>query len=487
MESICKSILSQLQSSKELNSLDLGIPSNDLFPCLQKLQCSKMIIYETKESIEFRLTKEAENYIIDGSPEYNVYNQILQGIPKSQITNKIGLLHAYKNKWIIQEGESFRKNKDVSEDETKNLLLNLKNLEKTEIQYLKQRKLIEKIKNTYYIVRKGENYRTEMIEYTNEITSNLIISKNTDSLMFKPYNFDTIGKLPEKGNLHPLMKVREDFRSIFLSMGFSEMRTDRYVESSFWNFDALFQPQQHPSRDAHDTFFVKNEIDVDASEKYINNVKNMHETGGHGSHGYKNEWSFEEAKKGVLRTHTTAISARYLSKIATNLRNQNSKSKYNDELVINEGKCYKFFSIDKVYRNESVDATHLAEFHQIEGVIVGDGLVLGELMGVLESFYKKLGLENIKFKPAFNPYTEPSMEIFAYHKELKKWIEIGNSGIFRPEMLKPMGFGDGTKVFGWGLSLERPTMIKYGIKNIRDLVGHKVDLNSIKKNKLCYF
>jgi len=315
----------------------------------------------------------------------------------------------------------------------------------------------------------------------------MIVSGSYKDMEFKPYNFNTIGKLPEKGNLHPLMKMREEFRNIFLSMGFTEMRTDKYVESSFWNFDALFQPQQHPSRDAHDTFFVKNEIEVDALEGYVQNVKSMHEKGGSGSHGYKNTWDIEEAKKGVLRTHTTAISARYLYKIANMMKNRESNSKYNDEIKIENKDCYKFFSIDRVYRNESVDATHLAEFHQVEGVIIGNNLTLGELMGTLACFYKKLGMDKIKFKPAYNPYTEPSMEIFAYHNELRKWIEIGNSGIFRPEMLKPMGFDENVRVFGWGLSLERPTMIKYGIKNIRDLVGHKVDLNSIRKNEICYF
>ena len=99
----------------------------------------------------------------------------------------------------------------------------------------------------------------------------------------------------------------------------------------------------------------------------------------------------------------------------------------------------KYFSIDKVFRNETLDATHLAEFHQIEGVIADRGLTLGDLIGVLYQFFKKLGIEKLRFKPAYNPYTEPSMEIFSYHEGLGKWVEIGNSGVFRPEMLLPMG------------------------------------------------
>lgn len=487
MEDICKSILDALEFKEELNSSELHIENKNLYPCLQKLTANGMVVFEQKEDIYYVPTKEAQEYIENGSPEYNVYKQIGNGLKITDITNKIGLLHAFKNKWVIQEGETIRINCDVKEDKTKNQLLNITNANTTEIQYLKRRRLIAQSKDVFYIIKKGEKYGSKLLEYANEITAEMIVSGEYKNLKFKPYNFETIGKLPEKGNLHPLMKMKEEFRTIFLSMGFDEMQTDRYVESSFWNFDALFQPQQHPSRDAHDTFFVKNEVEVDASDEYVQNVKIMHETGGSGSHGYKNKWDYGEAKKGVLRTHTTAISARYLHKIASLLRNKQSKSEYNDKLVVGKGEIHKLFSIDRVFRNESVDATHLAEFHQVEGVIVGNDLVLGELMGILESFYKKLGMDEIKFKPAYNPYTEPSMEIFAYHKELKKWIEIGNSGIFRPEMLKPMGFGDNIRVFGWGLSLERPTMIKYGIKNIRDLVGHKVSLSSIKKNEICYF
>ena len=145
----------------------------------------------------------------------------------------------------------------------------------------------------------------------------------------------------------------------------------------------------------------------------------------------------------------------------------------------------KFFSIDRVFRNEAVDRTHLAEFHQVEGVICDVGLTLGDLIGVLYQFFARLGMTQLRFKPAFNPYTEPSMEIFAYHPMLKKWVEVGNSGMFRPEMLIPMGLPEDVNVIAWGLSLERPTMILYGIDNIRDLFGHKVDLEMMRTNPIC--
>lgn len=184
---------------------------------------------------------------------------------------------------------------------------------------------------------------------------------------------------------------------------------------------------------------------------------------------YGYDWKIEEAQKNLLRTHTTANSARMLYGLA-------QEKKF---------RPVKFFSIDRVFRNETLDATHLAEFHQVEGVIADYNLTLGDLIGTLNEFFKKLGITELEFKPAYNPYTEPSMEIFCFHKGLGKWIEIGNSGVFRPEMLLPMGLPEDVNVIAWGLSLERPTMIKYGYNNIRDLVGPRVDLQMVQASPIC--
>lgn len=199
-------------------------------------------------------------------------------------------------------------------------------------------------------------------------------------------------------------------------------------------------------------------------EKYYDNVKAVHQDGAFGSIGYRYPYSDAETTKLVLRTHTTAVSAYCLHRLSANPRPA------------------RYFSIDRVFRNETVDATHLAEFHQIEGVIADYGLTLGGLQAFLGGFFRSMGVEKLRFKPAYNPYTEPSMEVFSWHEGLGKWIEIGNSGMFRPEMLLAMGLPDDLRCYGFGLSLERPTMIKYGISNIRDLLGHKVDLNFIENN-----
>lgn len=184
--------------------------------------------------------------------------------------------------------------------------------------------------------------------------------------------------------------------------------------------------------------------------------------------GYNYVFSKDETSKNILRTHTTAVTSRTLYAHAKKCEKEGKFSPL---------KC---FSIDRVFRNETLDATHLCEFNQVEGVIIDRGLNLGNLMAVIREFFTQMGMPQIRFKPCFNPYTEPSMEIFCFHPGLGRWIEVGNSGIFRPELLRPMGYAEDVVAIAWGLSLERPTMIKYNVNNIRDLVGPSCDVDMIQ-------
>lgn len=315
----------------------------------------------------------------------------------------------------------------------------------------------------YFEIGKGPNFSLTLEKLETDLTAEMLSSGSWKSANFKQYNFNAEGAVPAAGALHPLLKVREEFRNIFFEMGFAEMPTNRFVDSSFWCFDSLYVPQQHAARDVQDTFFVK---DPPAAkhipEEYLQRVVEAHERGCYGSTGYQYKFSRAVTEKLVLRTHTTAVSAAMLYSIA------NQAGGF---------KPAKLFSIDRVFRNEAVDATHLAEFHQVEGVVADHDITLGDLIGFMQIFFSKMGVTNLRFKPAYNPYTEPSLEIFSYHAGLKKWVEIGNSGMFRPEMLRPMGLPEGVNVLGWGLSLERPTMIRYGINNIRDLLGHKISID----------
>lgn len=344
---------------------------------------------------------------------------------------------------------------------------------------LRKRKLIRMQKVIRFQIEKGPQFALELVREETDLTADMLASGAWKTARFKGYNFHALGADQAAGALHPLNKVRHEFRQIFFEMGFEEMPTNKFVESGFWNFDALYVPQQHPARDLQDTFYISDPRVADKprpqsegqdTKAYWDNVKEVHQDGKYGSIGYRYPWSADEALKLVLRTHTTSVSAAMLHKLASRKGPDGRPPPA------------RYFSIDRVFRNETVDATHLAEFHQVEGVIADYGLSLGGLMKFMEIFFGKMGITDLKFKPAYNPYTEPSMEIFSYHKGLNKLVEIGNSGMFRPEMLEAMGLPKEMRVFGWGLSLERPTMIKYKISNIRELLGHKVDLNFIERN-----
>ena len=342
-----------------------------------------------------------------------------------------------------------------------------------EANILKKRKLIKLVERTSYNLTRGPEYAETRVKKAADLTKEMLDNGTWSTTRFKDYKIDVLGEKVGGGYLHPLLKVRSEFRKILMQMGFEEMPPNKWVESSFWNFDSLFQPQSHPARDAHDTFFIKDPSQtVSYPEDYYKRVVEMHEKGGSGSIGYRYVFKEGDARKNLLRTHTTAVSSQMLYKLA------NQPGGFTPQ---------RYFSIDRVFRNETMDYTHLCEFHQVEGLVADYDLSLGDLIGTIETFFKKIGITQLRFKPAFNPYTEPSMEIFGYHPDLKKWTEIGNSGMFRPEMLAPMGLPPNVRVIAWGLSLERPTMIKYRIKNIRDLFGHKVEFARTRTAPVCRF
>ncbi|XP_076231197.1 phenylalanine--tRNA ligase alpha subunit isoform X2 [Calliopsis andreniformis] len=478
-------ILDYLDKHGEVNSVKLA----DIFKenhqkiigAIKSLEAIGDLI-TTKQVTErkWELTSEGQHVVNYGSHEAAVYNAIPNGgIAQSEIMQsvpfaKIGFSKALSSGWIEIDKTSgtviVKKKVPSITDVTQAHLKDLTNLTDRLRNDYKKRKLIQEVVVKFVQLEKGPNFTTKVEKLETELTADLLVNGAWQTKKFKPYNFSALGATLDVGHLHPLLKVRTEFRKIFLEMGFTEMPTNNFVESSFWNFDALFQPQQHPARDAHDTFFISEpSCSTSFPMKYLEKVKKVHSEGGYGSIGYRYDWKIEEAQKNLLRTHTTAVSARML---------------YN---LMQEGefKPVKYFSIDRVFRNETLDATHLAEFHQIEGVVADYNLTLGDLIGILYEFFKKLGITQLQFKPAYNPYTEPSMEIFCFHNGLNKWIEIGNSGMFRPEMLLPMGLPENVNVIAWGLSLERPTMIKYGINNIRDLVGPKVDMEMVYKSPIC--
>ncbi|NJR41078.1 MAG: phenylalanine--tRNA ligase subunit alpha [Leptolyngbyaceae cyanobacterium CSU_1_4] len=283
------------------------------------------------------------------------------------------------------------------------------------------------------------------------LTTDLLISGKWQDVELKPYNIHDDVPDIAYGRATVLTECIQRIRNIFLGMGFDEM-SGCIVESAFWNFDVLFTPQDHPAREIQDTFYLANPGTLPLPDRQlVEQVKQVHEQ------SYGDEWSEAEASQAILRAHTTPSTARRLYQA--------------------QGQNGKYFSIDKVFRNENVDRTHLAEFHQIEGVVIGELLSVRTLIGYLTYFYEQLGFQQLKFKPTYNPYTEPSLEVYAYHPPSQKYLEVGNSGLFRPEMLEPLGCG-GKSTIAWGLGLERIAMILYDVDKLSNLVGPDIRLHS---------
>jgi phenylalanyl-tRNA synthetase alpha chain len=475
-------------AAKRLESL--GALSGEMLPKQSIALTPEGVEVSQKGSPEARLLEAVASAPSSAVPRVDVMKDGFGGLSAAEI--KIGFAQAMRGGLLAldkktqtvspgkKSGESGSESA-TNTDTVRDLLLTspLDALSPSDLASLKKRKLVA-AKQTVVLchVGKGVSFVPRVADLPSvlaDLTYDSLSRGEWKTAQFKPFNFSARGIAPSGGHLHPLMKVRSEYREVFLEMGFEEMPTNNFVESGFWNFDTLFQPQQHPARDAHDTFFLTAPESAKLTEdgidtEYVARVRDMHEKGGAGSIGWRYDWSLSESAKNILRTHTTAVSSRMLYALARQEGGFAPK---------------KYFSIDRVFRNEDVDATHLAEFHQIEGLVADYDLTLGNLMGVIEQFFTRLGVKNLRFKPAYNPYTEPSMEVFAFHAGLGKWVEIGNSGVFRPEMLAPMGLPPNVRVIAWGLSLERPTMIKYGISNIRELVGHKISLDFIKQNPMC--
>ncbi|KAH0473489.1 MAG: uncharacterized protein KVP18_001179 [Porospora cf. gigantea A] len=465
-----------------------GDPHETVMGLLRSLHSKDKIVMVLQDQVRWYPTDEGSEIIKAGSPEKRLFELVKEAdsIPIADLKRDhpiladVGLKNALKNRWLVMNKATksvvcaTASVADLCQEQLSviaSLVDEARIMEAlpsaAELQNMRKRKLVDSKLQKVAVVRRGEHFSTTIESFATELTRDMILTGAWRDMKFKPYNWNSAGQTVSRGSVHPLMRVMAKFKAVLMNMHFEEMPTNQWVESSFWNFDALFQPQQHPARDAQDTFFLKT---PDCCRRellpsdYFETVRRTHEVGGFGSIGYRSPWSEEETCKNILRTHTTAVSARMLFEIG---------QEYQRTGVF---RPRRLFSIDRVFRNETLDATHLAEFHQVEGLCADRGLSLTDLMSVFSTFYEKIGITDLKFKPAFNPYTEPSMEIFGYHPLLKKWIEVGNSGIFRPEMLLPMGLPEDVNVIAWGLSLERPTMIRYGIRNIRELFGHKAVL-----------
>ncbi|MBW6451328.1 MAG: phenylalanine--tRNA ligase subunit alpha [DPANN group archaeon] len=444
---------------------------------------SKLKLTNVKEEdkLVLDLSDKGVNIIKNGLPERQILIAIGNGLELEKIkikdknvgvgfAKKQGLIDIQKDKNNLvvatDTGKKYLKTKDIIQDALENIKKGIK-IDSKMIDTLTKRSLI---KSTFRTIRTIKATaiglkvadETKLVKEISRLTPKHLTTGEWKNVTFRKYNVVAPVAKMYNGRKHPLRVIMNRIRDVFVEMGFKEMNGP-LVETAFWCMDSMFIPQDHPAREAQDTFHLPLIGDL-PDKKIVDKVKNVHTTGGKcGSKGYGYAWDDNEAKKVLLRTHTTATTFRYfgIEKIKPPA---------------------KYFCIDRVFRNEALDATHGAEFFQVEGLIMDKDLTLGNLKSSIKEFYSKFGIDKIKFKPTYNPYTEPSMEAFAYHEGLGKWIELINSGIFRPEALEP--FNIDVPVIAWGLSPERLAMLVYNKNSIHDLLGPTCDLEWLRTYKV---
>lgn len=271
---------------------------------------------------------------------------------------------------------------------------------------------------------------------------------------FRKYTISLRPPRVSMGRRHPYREFLDLVKRKLVSMGFQEMRGP-LVETEFWNMDALFMPQFHPARNIHDVYFVKEPTHATpVAEPFLSRVAAAHQNGGTtGSTGWRYTYDRERARRLVLRSQGTAVSAR--------------------TLAAQPQVPGKYFSIARCFRYDHVDATHASDFFQIEGIVLAHDINFKILLGLLDLFAREVAqAKESKFLPAYFPFTEPSVELHVKHPRLG-WIELGGAGLFRPEVTKPLGVD--VPVIAWGLGLDRMAMVALGLHDIRDLFSPDLD------------
>ena len=412
----------------------------------------------------YRLTEEGRRYLERGLPERRLLD-ILDGplelkLAKEKLEDfSIAMQWAKKEGWVeIKDGKLnlVEKPKSIPIEEALKGVSKGEDLNEETINLLLSRKLIEEIREDI-LKRAKKLVGTEVTQLPEE----LILTGLWREVQFKPYNVESPGKQIYPGKRQPYQRFVGQVKRKLVELGFQEV-TGPLIETEFWNFDALYQPQNHPARDWTSTYQLKHPKSGKLPDKKIvEQVRATHEDGWTtGSTGWKYRWDPEKAARLMPRAHGTCLSARTLA---------------SDPDIPG-----KYFAIARCYRPDFLDATHLIEFNQAEGIVVGEGLNLKNLLGILEIFAKEIaGAEKVKFLPDYYPFTEPSVQLSAKHPDLG-WIEFGGSGIFREELTKPLGID--VPVLAWGIGIDRLAMFKLGINDIRYLFAK--DLEWLRDSKV---
>ena len=440
------------------------------------------------ERVDHHLTAEGERYRSEGLPEVRLYRAAVGGDPVpigdaadaaglSGQTVQIALSNFARKGYGVVDAGAVAPDPDadpeaaaldaVAAEETDGV-------EAATLDRLVERGLVERDESTVRSLTLTDAGVTAMMEgveaaeTVDRLTPELLTSGEWRDVEFAAYDVEADAPAVEGGRVHILRQTAERVKEVLVGMGFSEMEGP-HADAEFWINDCLFMPQDHPARTHWDQFALDVPPMADLPADLVERVAAAHREGvGPDGDGYHSPWTEDVAREVDLRGHTTSLSMRHLSGHAVG------------ELEPPQ----RFFSVEKVYRNDTLDPTHLLEFFQIEGWVMAADLSVRDLMGTFEEFDRQFGIEDLEFKPHYNPYTEPSFELFGRHPETDELIEIGNSGLFRDEVLRPLGVE--CDVMAWGLALERLLMLIYGFDDIRDVHGTLCDLELLRSEEVLY-
>ncbi|RZV11847.1 phenylalanyl-tRNA synthetase alpha subunit [Natrinema hispanicum] len=494
-------------SADEATSVDAlaaatEVPPETVTGAVFELEDEGLVAVSERVDETVALTDEGREYAGDALPEVRLYEAALEAgaddepVSMGQVIGASGLEggavdialsnYARKGYGVIDSGAiTADSDADPAADTEANALAELADVDAAPVDsvdidsdtldQLERRGLLERRESTVREVTLTELAVTELMagietaETVGQVTPELLTSGEWEDVEFAEYNVEADAEQFEGGKVHILRQTAERVKDVLVGMGFQEMEGP-HVDADFWINDCLFMPQDHPARTHWDRFALEQPTHIDElPEDLVDRVERAHKEGvGPDGEGYHSPWDEDFARALALRGHTTSLSTRYLS----------------GEEIGELEPPQRYFSVEKVYRNDTLDPTHLLEFFQIEGWVMAEDLSVRDLMGTFEEFYSQFGITDIQFKPHYNPYTEPSFELFGTHPTTGELVEIGNSGIFREEMLEPLGVE--CDVMAWGLALERLLMLMYGFEDIRDIHGTLCDLELLRETEVTY-
>ncbi|MGC8516445.1 MAG: phenylalanine--tRNA ligase subunit alpha [Candidatus Acidifodinimicrobium sp.] len=488
IESLSENDKRVLLSSKERTSVDnisnkIPLDLDTVRASARKLFSLGLINIENETTVNYRLTEVGKRYFKDGLPEYRVLKLLSSkkeiyysdlgtlGLDKNEINVAVGIL---KKEGVVEtSGNKIILSGDESKIELRSSLLARidkgGDINNDLVSEFTKRGIITVSENTKEFLYatpegleliKSDKFSAKLVD---KLTPDII--ENWKGLSFRRYDVNSNIPTPIIGRRNIVKEFISIVKENLISMGFKEMKSN-FTESIFWNFDVMMFRQDHPDREILDTFYVK-DAKAKLEKQLIKKIKETYENGFKDndfdlSLGYRSEFDVSSSDNVILRAHTTATTFRYI----------------HDLISKNKDLPAKYFSVSKVFRNETNDPTHLPEFYQIEGIVYDDNLNLRDLIGYFYEFYGKLGIKQIRVKPTYNPYTEPSLEIQGFNEKLKRWVEIGNSGVFRPETL--VSFGIKKRVIAWGFALERALALRLNLEDIRQLYSPYTDLNFLR-------